>query len=329
MTTDDGRRGSRSSACWDRATWATTGRSTRCCGYLRGATTRTRRSAASARGPEDAGAAVRHPGDGDAPGTRRTVPAGPALTTIVAQGLRQGGRPGPDAVAGCAGTTWSSCPGMGVLETTLELQPWGFPYALFLMCVSARIVGARVAFVSVGAERRPRAVDPVPVRRRRAAGDVPVVPGQPIRATRCGRWAWTPARTRSTPTSPSRLPDPEEPESRDPRRTIGLGVMEYHGAYGRPGSIGRDLLAATSARSSSSPAGLVDEGYRIRLRHRRPVRRGRWSSAIIDDLRRTRPDLVGERVIREPADSLGELMEQLAGCRPGRRVALPQRAVRR
>ncbi|MGW1004273.1 polysaccharide pyruvyl transferase family protein [Streptomyces sp. NPDC002520] len=42
-------------------------------------------------------------------------------------------------------------PGMGVLEATLPLRPWGFPYALFLLCASGRLFRTRVALVSVGA----------------------------------------------------------------------------------------------------------------------------------------------------------------------------------
>ncbi|MEU9135854.1 polysaccharide pyruvyl transferase family protein [Streptomyces sp. NPDC048404] len=42
-------------------------------------------------------------------------------------------------------------PGMGVLEATLPLRPWGFPYALFLLCASGRLSGTRVALVGVGA----------------------------------------------------------------------------------------------------------------------------------------------------------------------------------
>ncbi|MEV7980362.1 polysaccharide pyruvyl transferase family protein [Streptomyces sp. NPDC086519] len=42
-------------------------------------------------------------------------------------------------------------PGMGVLEATLPLRPWGFPYALFLLCASGRLFGTPVGLVSVGA----------------------------------------------------------------------------------------------------------------------------------------------------------------------------------
>ena len=42
-------------------------------------------------------------------------------------------------------------PGMGVLEATLPLRPWGFPYSLLLLTASGRLVGTKVALVSVGA----------------------------------------------------------------------------------------------------------------------------------------------------------------------------------
>ncbi|MDJ1131472.1 polysaccharide pyruvyl transferase family protein [Streptomyces iconiensis] len=42
-------------------------------------------------------------------------------------------------------------PGTGVLEATLPLRPWGFPYSLFLLCLTGRLFGTRVALVSVGA----------------------------------------------------------------------------------------------------------------------------------------------------------------------------------
>ncbi|MEU6457110.1 polysaccharide pyruvyl transferase family protein [Streptomyces sp. NPDC047065] len=42
-------------------------------------------------------------------------------------------------------------PGTGVLEATLPLRPWGFPYSLFLLCATGRLFGTRVALVGVGA----------------------------------------------------------------------------------------------------------------------------------------------------------------------------------
>jgi polysaccharide pyruvyl transferase WcaK-like protein len=42
-------------------------------------------------------------------------------------------------------------PGMGVLEASTPINPWGMPYALFLLSACGRIFRAKVALVSVGA----------------------------------------------------------------------------------------------------------------------------------------------------------------------------------
>jgi polysaccharide pyruvyl transferase WcaK-like protein len=41
---------------------------------------------------------------------------------------------------------------MGVLEATLPLRPWAFPYSLFWLGVTARLTGTKVALVSVGSD---------------------------------------------------------------------------------------------------------------------------------------------------------------------------------
>jgi polysaccharide pyruvyl transferase WcaK-like protein len=42
-------------------------------------------------------------------------------------------------------------PGMGVLETTLPLRPWGWPYSVFLLSLSGKLVRTKVVFLAVGA----------------------------------------------------------------------------------------------------------------------------------------------------------------------------------
>jgi polysaccharide pyruvyl transferase WcaK-like protein len=42
-------------------------------------------------------------------------------------------------------------PGMGVLESTLPQRPWELPYSQFVMSLSGRVFGTKVAFVGVGA----------------------------------------------------------------------------------------------------------------------------------------------------------------------------------
>ena len=43
-------------------------------------------------------------------------------------------------------------PGMGVLESTLPLRPWQFPYSMFLLCASGKLFRTKVALISVGAD---------------------------------------------------------------------------------------------------------------------------------------------------------------------------------
>ena len=43
-------------------------------------------------------------------------------------------------------------PGMGVLDASLPLRAWGFPYTLFLASASGRLLRTKVAMVSVGGD---------------------------------------------------------------------------------------------------------------------------------------------------------------------------------
>ncbi|GGS24162.1 membrane protein [Streptomyces humidus] len=119
-------------------------------------------------------------------------------------------------------------PGMGVLEATLPLRPWGFPYSLFLLCATGRLFGVKVALVGVGAA---------------AIGN---------RATRTlVRWSARLAAYRSYRDAPSRdalramgvdtahddvhpdlafaLPAPPASAPPGPPRRVCVGVMAFHG----------------------------------------------------------------------------------------------------
>ncbi|MFI7244920.1 polysaccharide pyruvyl transferase family protein [Streptomyces qinglanensis] len=154
-------------------------------------------------------------------------------------------------------------PGMGVLEATLPLRPWGFPYALFLLCASGRLFGTRVALVGVGAA---------------AIGD---------RATRAlVRWSARLAAYRSYRDDLSRdamremgvdtardavHPDlafalPAPPAGRDSGRPglVCVGVMDFHGGdddRARAEEIHRRYLDGTTRFVRT----LVQEGRPVRL----------------------------------------------------------------
>jgi polysaccharide pyruvyl transferase WcaK-like protein len=117
-------------------------------------------------------------------------------------------------------------PGMGVLEATLPLRPWGFPYALLLLSASGRLVGTKVALVSVGANVI-------------GQGAIRTIVGRAARLAAYRSYRDEPSRDamRELGVDVSRdhvypdlafaLPVPSEPVL---PRSVGVGVMAYYGA---------------------------------------------------------------------------------------------------
>ncbi|MCD9880792.1 polysaccharide pyruvyl transferase family protein [Streptomyces guryensis] len=154
-------------------------------------------------------------------------------------------------------------PGMGVLEATLPLRPWGFPYSLFLLCASGRLLGTRVALVSVGAA---------------------AIGNRPTRAL--VRWSGRLAAYRSYRDAPSRdamramgvdtrrdevypdlafsLPTPRASAPSGSPGTVCVGVMDFHGGNddrARAEEIYRRYLDGTIRFVRT----LVEEGRPVRL----------------------------------------------------------------
>ncbi|MFI8992976.1 polysaccharide pyruvyl transferase family protein [Streptomyces sp. NPDC053542] len=154
-------------------------------------------------------------------------------------------------------------PGMGVLEATLPLRPWGFPYSLFLLCASGRLFGTPVALVGVGA---------APIGNR------------PTRAL--VRWSARLAAYRSYRDAPSRdamramgvdtardtvhpdlafaLPTPPTSPPSGPPGTVCVGVMDFHGGNddrARADEIYRRYLDGTTRFVHA----LVADGRPVRL----------------------------------------------------------------
>ncbi|MFI6091312.1 polysaccharide pyruvyl transferase family protein [Streptomyces sp. NPDC051218] len=154
-------------------------------------------------------------------------------------------------------------PGTGVLETTLPLRPWGFPYSLFLLCAAGRLTGTRVALVSVGAG---------PIGNR------------PTRAL--VRWSARLAAYRSYRDDQSRdamramdvdtardevyedlvfaLPTPQASVPSGPPGPVCVGVMDFHGnndERARAARINRRYLDGTTAFVRA----LVEDGRPVRL----------------------------------------------------------------
>ncbi|MGW7685848.1 polysaccharide pyruvyl transferase family protein [Kribbella sp. NPDC054772] len=206
-------------------------------------------------------------------------------------------------------------PGMGVLETTMEVRPWGWPYALFLMVLCARLAGVRTAFVNVGANvARERSLSWLYTSAARLASYRSYRDEYSRDAMRA--MGLDTSRDQVYPDLAFALPRPPVPES-DPEsqqaspRTVGLGVMAYRGTNADRDRAD-DIYATYTAKIIEFARWLVDAGYRIRLVTGDPSDQA-VVDAVYDDLRKSRPELVDERFFNEPAETLGGLLEQLAG----------------
>ncbi|MFD0356328.1 polysaccharide pyruvyl transferase family protein [Streptomyces sp. NPDC127110] len=158
-------------------------------------------------------------------------------------------------------------PGMGVLEATLPLRPWGFPYSLLLLCASGRLLGTPVALVGVGAapigDRATRAV----VRwSARLAAYRSYRDGLSREAMRemgvdTSRDEVYPDLAFALPTPPAGTPADPSP---DGPGVVCVGVMDFHGGNddrARAGEIHRRYLDGTTRFVRA----LVAEGRPVRL----------------------------------------------------------------
>ncbi|MBW8796585.1 MAG: polysaccharide pyruvyl transferase family protein [Streptomyces sp.] len=154
-------------------------------------------------------------------------------------------------------------PGMGVLEATLPLRPWGFPYALFLLCASGRLLGTRVALVSVGAaEIRSRPTRALVRWSARLAAYRSYRDGQSRDAMRA--MGVDTARDEVYPDLAFSLPTPQAGAPTGTPGRVCLGVMDFHGGNddrARADEIHRRYLDGTIRFVRT----LVEEGRPVRL----------------------------------------------------------------
>lgn len=198
-------------------------------------------------------------------------------------------------------------PGMGVLEATLPLRPWGFPYALFLLCASGRLVGTRVALVSVGAD---------------------VVHDRPTRwlitaAARLAHYrSYRDALSRDAmqrmgadTTRDEVYPDlafalPVPPVADGVEGIVGVGLMAYYGGNGDRGRA-EEIHTAYVAAMQRFVRWLLDEGRRVRLLGGDQVDEA-VVREIIADVRAHRPTVDASKILADPVHSLDDVMAQLA-----------------
>ncbi|GAA2475202.1 polysaccharide pyruvyl transferase family protein [Streptomyces longisporus] len=195
-------------------------------------------------------------------------------------------------------------PGMGVLEATLPLRPWGFPYSLFLLCASGRLLGTRVALVSVGAaEIRNRPTRALVRWSARLAAYRSYRDAQSRDAMRA--MGVDTARDEVYPDLAFSLPTPQTSAPSGSPGTVCLGVMDFHGGNddrARADEIHRRYLDGTIRFVRT----LVEEGRPIRL-----LTGDQCDVAVVEAIL----DAVDSPLVTaaEPA-SLADLMKEMAAA---------------
>jgi len=199
-------------------------------------------------------------------------------------------------------------PGAGVLEATLPVGPWWYPYAMFLLSGSGRVFGTKVAMVSVGASVLSQRLTKVFFtsaaklafyRSYRDTGSYDAMQRAGIDVTNDRVY---PDLAFALPVPPAGPGDPQ---------TVGVGVMAYYGTNDDRKQAD-EIHVAYVKKMKRFVRWLADSGYRIRLFGGDTL----WDEGIVEeilsDLRSHRPDLEPMWAVADPVNSLDELMREMA-----------------
>jgi polysaccharide pyruvyl transferase WcaK-like protein len=199
-------------------------------------------------------------------------------------------------------------PGMGTMEASLPLEPWGLPYSFLLLCVSAKFFGAKVAFVSVGAgvvnRRATRVLLDASARLAfyRSYRDVPSRDMMCQRGLDASRDQVYSDLAFGIPLLPCRAGDPG---------IVGVGVMGYRGGNDDRRQAAA-ILASYVATMKSFVRWLIDNGRSVRILiadENEPDKH--VGEEILADVRAYRPDLAPGHVVAEYASSFAELVRAM------------------
>ena len=201
-------------------------------------------------------------------------------------------------------------PGMGVLEASLPVRPWGIPYSLYWLGRCARLTGTRVVMVGVGA-------------------DVISKPATRWFVTRAARLAhyrsYRDAMSREAmremgvdveadrvyPDPAFSLPRPPERPPGERTGVVGVGLMDYYGSNDdrhRADELHRRYLDAMKLFVRR----LVDDGRTVRL-FTGDEADEQALAEVLADIRAHRPEQARAQVVADEVSTQPELMRVIAG----------------
>ncbi len=201
-------------------------------------------------------------------------------------------------------------PGTGILDDFGE-SPFGVPAALLGWCLAAKLAGARVSFVSVGAGPIHHPVSRFFMKRAMKLADYRSYRDVTSKAFIAGI-GLDPDKDGIFPDLVFALPAPQTglipPAART--RTVGIGIMNYHGWRNNPKK-GESVYRAYIGKMATFTAWILDQGYSVRILTGDAVDR----KAVADLMAALAPMEAGSRsgsIVAEPIANLHELMREIA-----------------
>lgn len=202
-------------------------------------------------------------------------------------------------------------PGTGILDDFGE-RPYGMPLDIFRWCLGARMAGARIALVSIGAG---------PIRHRLSrwlmTAAARMAHYRSYRDTQSKEFMASvgldTGRDLVFPDVAFKLQAPASPPPRSAgaeRLTVGVGVMSYYGWYGFARG-GEAIFAAYIKKLAKFVVHLLDSGHDVRLLTGELTDKTAVD-ALVEEVDRARPHLPSSRMIAEPSFSLHDLMLQIS-----------------
>jgi len=199
-------------------------------------------------------------------------------------------------------------PGTGPLETTMPVRPWGFPLNLLVATLAGRVLGTKVALVSVGADsikkRATRWISDTTVRLAyyRSYRDDYSLAAMRRRGINSANDHVFPDLVFGVPMPPYRPVD---------MKIVGVGVMDYYGTNDDR-QRGAEIHAAYVEKMTTFVSWLVSTGHEVRLFGGDSKFDWEVADRIVADVRRAQPNLDPACLTAERVNSYAELVRLMA-----------------
>jgi polysaccharide pyruvyl transferase WcaK-like protein len=195
-------------------------------------------------------------------------------------------------------------PGMGILDPTLPLHPWGMPYAVYVLAASGRLFGTKVALVAVGADKASSHVTQwLYNRTAKLAGYLSFRDESSRQAlsregVAVSRFNVHPDLVWTIPVARAEVEDP---------KLVAVGVMAYYGGQADRGR-SADVYASYTESVAEFVRRLLDSGHNVRLFYGDELDKPALDK-ILADVRSSTPELAPDRLIPYYSTTYEDIIE--------------------